>query len=40
MRHALNTIADRNTAELVQDALGALSLCVTFMAVLYLPGLF
>lgn len=30
----------RETAELAQDMIGALSLCVTFLAVLYLPGLF
>lgn len=30
----------RAPAEVVQDTLGAVSLCVTFMAVLFLPGLF
>ncbi|PTV94889.1 hypothetical protein C8J27_106157 [Rhodobacter aestuarii] len=40
MRHALNAFADRKTTEIVQDTLGALSLCITFGAVLFLPGLF
>ncbi|ADE85411.1 hypothetical protein [Rhodobacter capsulatus] len=30
----------RETAEMAQDMIGALSLCATFLAVLYLPGLF
>ncbi len=30
----------RKPGNLLQDALGALSLCVTFVGILYLPGLF
>lgn len=40
MRHAMTKLAARDTAEFMQDALGALSLLVTFVGVLYLPGLF
>ena len=40
MRQTRTTRLAHETAQLVQDAVGALSLCVTFLAVLYLPGLF
>lgn len=40
MRHAMTKLANRDTTEFAQDALGALSLLVTFVGVLYLPGLF
>jgi len=40
MRQDLIALFDRNAGLLVQDALGVLSLCVTFVGVLYLPGLF
>ncbi|WP_281272457.1 hypothetical protein [Paenirhodobacter hankyongi] len=40
MRKDLNATLGRLPNTLLHDALGALSLCVTFVAVLYLPGLF
>lgn len=42
MHKDLPTIFARNRrrSNLFEDALGALSICVTFAAVLYLPGLF
>ena len=40
MRHELYAFIDRTAPHLAQDALGVLSLCVTFLGVLYLPGLF
>ncbi|PZX27322.1 hypothetical protein LY44_00695 [Rhodobacter capsulatus] len=40
MQHRPTPFFARETAELAQDMLGALSLCATFLAVLYLPGLF
>ncbi|MFD2175307.1 hypothetical protein [Rhodobacter lacus] len=36
----LEALASRAPTEVVQDTLGALSLCVTFVAILFLPGLF
>lgn len=39
MRHAMTKLASHHNAEFAQDALGALSLLVTFVGVLYLPGL-
>ena len=40
MRQDLKAALFRSQPTLLQDALGALSLCVTFVAVLCLPGLF
>ena len=40
MPHRPTPLFPRETAEFAQDMLGALSLCATFLAVLYLPGLF
>lgn len=40
MRQETTSLTRRDAAELAQDAIGALSLCVTFLAVLFLPGLF
>ncbi|MDD8024191.1 MAG: hypothetical protein PHX82_13910 [Paracoccaceae bacterium] len=40
MHNDLKQIFANNTSGLLHDALGAMSLCVTFVAVLYLPGLF
>lgn len=40
MRDELQTILDRTAPTLLQDALGAVSLCVTFVAVFAISGLF
>ena len=40
MTKTLTVLIGRDATHLAQDALGALSLCITFVAVLYLPGLF
>lgn len=40
MRTLSSHLIPRETAEFALDALGAVSLCVTFVAVLLLPGLF
>jgi hypothetical protein len=40
MRQDLKEILARNRSGLLHDALGAMSLCITFVAVLYFPGLF
>ncbi len=39
MRQTQITLVARENAEILQDALGALSLCITFLALLFLPGL-
>ena len=40
MRDHLQDILTRNGPTLLQDALGAVSLCVTFLAVFSIAGLF
>ena len=40
MRHAVTTLVTRENTAIVQDALGALSLCICGLVLLYLPGLF
>jgi len=40
MQHRPTPFFARETTEFAQDMIGALSLCATFVAVLYLPGLF
>lgn len=40
MRKELNALLGCDAVHFAQDALGAVSLCVTFLAVLHLPGLF
>ncbi|HEY0275658.1 MAG TPA: hypothetical protein VGC31_06275 [Paenirhodobacter sp.] len=40
MHKDLPAVFARRPASLLHDALGALSLCVTFVGVLFLPGLF
>jgi len=40
MRNELQDILTRTAPTLLQDALGAVSLCVTFLAVFSISGLF
>lgn len=40
MHKDLPAVFARRPGSLLQDAIGAFSICVTFVGVLYLPGLF
>ncbi len=40
MHRDVHDVLSRRAATLLPDALGAASLCVTFLALLFIPGLF
>ncbi|MCT2538469.1 hypothetical protein [Sedimentimonas flavescens] len=40
MRREVQAILKRHSNGLLHDALGAMSLCITFLGVLFIPGLF